>query len=83
MLSTALRRCPYIYEIHARIQDSMVNVAIYVAMITIQPREESCEGVVNNNINSKSLGVVGEDDRYCKNIYSRNLQRSIFKNITT
>ena len=75
------RRCPYIYEIHARIQNPMVNVAMYVAMITIQPCEESCEGVVNNNINSKSLGVVGEDDRYCKNIYSQNLQRSNFTKI--
>ena len=29
-------------------------------------------------INNKSLGVVGEDDRYRENIYSRNLQRSNF-----
>ena len=66
-------------EIHAHIQDSMVNVAIYAAMITIQAREELCKGVVNNNINSKSLSVVGEDDRYCKNIYSRNLQSNFAK----
>ena len=63
----------------------MVNVAIVVAKITIQPREESCEGVVNNNINNKSLGVVSEDGPSIsrKHLFMKSTKKQFRKNITT